>query len=241
MEFTDIVSIILPTLSIVAVLVALLSNYRSNQLSQKYNEDRNRAEIEMLRANFEAKIYSLNERLVAKEERWVDSNHLLVKSSINKADNYFDSSIVDPFKFLNGMGIEKDEIRIKKDQAFILTPFHNMYEKEFYIIDKVCHEFGFDVTRGDESFIEGDILSHILKKICESELIIANISGKNPNVFYELGLAHALGKPVIIISKGIDEIPFDLRTKQIVVFKDSLDLSERLKVALLNTIRRKRV
>ena len=241
MEINNILSIILPTLSIVAVLVALLSNYRSSQLSHRYNEDKNRAEIEMLRANFESKIYSLNERLVAKEERWLDSNHLLAKSSINKIDNYFDNSIVDPFKFINGMGIDEDELQIKKNQAFVLTPFHNMFEDEFYIIDKVCNEFGFDVSRGDEHFIEGDILSHILKKICESELIIANISGKNPNVFYELGIAHALGKPVIIISKGIDEIPFDLRTKQIVVFKNKSDLSDRLKTALLNTIRQKRV
>ena len=241
MDINNILSVMLPTVSILLVLATLLSNFKLNQQSQKYNEEKNKAELEMLRANFESKIYSLNERLAAKEERWIDANHLLVKSSINNMQNYFDSSMVNPRKFLNGMGINESELKVKKDQVFILTPFHHMYENDFYIIDKVCHEFGFEVARGDESLIEGDILSHILKRICESELIIANITGKNPNVFYELGIAHALGKPVIIISKGIDEIPFDLKTKQIVVYKNNSDLSDRLRSSLLNTIRRNHV
>ncbi|NIY84946.1 hypothetical protein [Vibrio hepatarius] len=233
----EITAVLLPAISIVAVLVALLSNYQSNKMAQRYNEEKNKAELEMLRANFESKIYSLNERLVAREDRWMDSNHLLVKSSINKNEHYFDSSVVNPDKFLSSMGVYQEDLVVKRDQVFILTPFHEMFDKDYYTIEKTCLEYGFDVARGDENYIKGDILAHILKRICESELIIANITGRNPNVFYELGLAHALGKPVIIISKGIDDIPFDLRSKQILVYKESSELSNKLRLAIANTIR----
>ncbi|EJF7199338.1 hypothetical protein V9J80_003597 [Vibrio cholerae] len=233
----EITAVLLPAVTIIAVLVALLSNYQSNKMAQRYNEEKNKAELEMLRANFESKIYSLNERLVAREDRWMDSNHLLVKSSINKNEKYFDSSVVNPDKFLSSMGVYQEDLVVKRNQVFILTPFHEMFDKDYYNIEKTCLEYGFGVSRGDENYIKGDILAHILKRICESELIIANITGRNPNVFYELGLAHALGKPVIIISKGIDDIPFDLRSKQILVYKESSELSNKLRLAIANTIR----
>ena len=64
--------------------------------------------------------------------------------------------------------------------------------------------------------------------IVKSRIIIANIDGKNPNVFYELGIAHALGKPTILISKSIENMPFDIQQNRVVLYKDNDDLEEKL-------------
>jgi nucleoside 2-deoxyribosyltransferase len=85
------------------------------------------------------------------------------------------------------------------------------------------------VQRGDEDNIRTEILSHIVQKIVSARLIIANISSRNPNVMYELGIAHALGKKVIVISSNEDEIPFDFRSRRLLFYKSRNDLISKLK------------
>jgi hypothetical protein len=64
-------------------------------------------------------------------------------------------------------------------------------------------------------------------------VILADLTNKNPNVFYELGLAHAVGTPVILLAQSIDDVPFDLRPVRTIIYEDSLDgydhLAERLR------------
>jgi len=52
-----------------------------------------------------------------------------------------------------------------------------------------------------------------------SEFILADVTGKNPNVMYEIGMAHTIGKPVIIITQQIDDVPFDLRHYRCIVYE----------------------
>ena len=58
-----------------------------------------------------------------------------------------------------------------------------------------------------------DIFTHIITPILQSYIIIVNINGRNPNVFYVLGICHALGKSVILISQSKKELPFDIIDK----------------------------
>ena len=66
------------------------------------------------------------------------------------------------------------------------------------------------------------MLDKIYKEIEESDFVIADLSDKNPNVFYELGYAHAIGKLCILITKDADNIPFDLKHRRHIVYGDSL-------------------
>jgi nucleoside 2-deoxyribosyltransferase len=52
-----------------------------------------------------------------------------------------------------------------------------------------------------------------------ADLIVADLTGRNPNVFYELGYAHALGKRTLLLTQKIDDVPFDLRHRQLVEYK----------------------
>jgi hypothetical protein len=83
----------------------------------------------------------------------------------------------------------------------------------------------------------GDIIDRIKTRIAISEMVIADISGNNPNVFYEVGYAHALNKPVLLLSQT-EESPFDLRTQRQIFYKSygikklEEDLRENLKEIL---------
>lgn len=72
--------------------------------------------------------------------------------------------------------------------------------------------------RADSLFRPSPIIRDIWEYINRSKILIADITGLNPNVMYELGLAHAIAKPVIIISDSIEKVPFDLKTLRILIY-----------------------
>ncbi|MEM1309807.1 MAG: hypothetical protein AAGF98_10035 [Cyanobacteria bacterium P01_H01_bin.153] len=93
--------------------------------------------------------------------------------------------------------------------------FTDIYQ---YLIVDALKETPFEVFRGDDVQTQANIISDIVKAISESDLIIADLTSANPNVYYELGLAHAFDKPTILLYQDIDEIPFDLRSYRIITY-----------------------
>ena len=71
---------------------------------------------------------------------------------------------------------------------------------------------------------------NIISLLVQSEIVIVNINGRNPNVYYELGIAHAIGKPTILISDSsfAEEIGFDIRQKRIIMYESINDLEKQL-------------
>ena len=84
------------------------------------------------------------------------------------------------------------------------------------LILEVLEEAGYTVIRADDIKSQSNIISDIVKGIITSDLIVADLTGSNPNVYYELGIAHALDKKVILITQEINELPFDLRSYRVV-------------------------
>ena len=76
----------------------------------------------------------------------------------------------------------------------------------------------FDVSRADDLLNQQNILRDILYSIESADLLVADLTDSNPNVYYELGLAHALGKPVILLGQDIEEIPFDIRSYRLIMY-----------------------
>ena len=69
--------------------------------------------------------------------------------------------------------------------------------------------FNYECSRAD--LVIGNIIKNILDRLNKSDVVIADLTDRNPNVFYELGVRHALRNATILISQNIDDIPFDLR------------------------------
>ncbi len=101
---------------------------------------------------------------------------------------------------------------IPKPFCFVLMPldasFNDIYE---YGIKGACSDVGVYCERLDEQNFMGSMLDRIYNQISRADILIADLTAKNPNVFYEVGYAHALGKTVILLTQCADDIPFDLK------------------------------
>ena len=98
-----------------------------------------------------------------------------------------------------------------KPVVFVITPF----DEDFLVLYeelKTRFSDAFEFTNAGDLDNQQNILKDIIVGIYSADVIIADLTGLNPNVFYELGLAHAMDKKVIIITQDIDELPFDLKS-----------------------------
>lgn len=95
--------------------------------------------------------------------------------------------------------------------CFVLMPFGKEFDNIYYGIKESCKQTDTYCERVDEQDFEGGIMDRIYNQISKADLIIAEMTGKNPNVFYEVGYAHALNKPTILLTKTSTDIPFDLQ------------------------------
>lgn len=110
-----------------------------------------------------------------------------------------------------------------KPTCFVLCPFggrHDSYYRE--IIVPAVSTLGLRVKRADEIYGARPIIDDIIDAIREARLIVADVSGRNPNVNYELGLAHAFGIPTIIISSTLDDVPFDYKHRRVIVYDNTV-------------------
>lgn len=115
-------------------------------------------------------------------------------------------------------------------KAFVIMPFNEKFDDIYQIgIKQTAKKSGVNAYRLDEELFDEGMLDKIYKEIETSDFIIADLSDKNPNVFYELGYAHAIGKLCILTTKDAFNIPFDLKHKRHIVYGDSIvHLSEQL-------------
>jgi hypothetical protein len=116
----------------------------------------------------------------------------------------------------------KKEKRIREflDTCFVMMPFGSWFDRyyqEIYV--PAIKEAGLEPSRADELFSTGSVVEQIWEQISKSRVLLADLTDKNPNVFYELGLAHAANKPVIFTSARIDDVPFDLRHLRVIVYE----------------------
>jgi hypothetical protein len=116
-------------------------------------------------------------------------------------------------------------------------PFSKDFDDTYKLgIKAACEEAGMYCERVDEQQYDGTILNRVYNQIAMSNLIVADMTGRNPNVFYEVGYAHALNKRVILLTQREEDIPFDLKLYPHIVYGGSIsnlkdELAKRLKWA----------
>ena len=104
-------------------------------------------------------------------------------------------------------------------------PFDDAFDDTYELgIKEACKKAGAYCERVDEQLYEGSIVERIYNQIDKSDFIIADMTGRNPNVFYEAGYAHALGKRVVLLTKNVADIPFDLKHYPHIVYEGKLTL-----------------
>lgn len=121
-----------------------------------------------------------------------------------------------------------------KPFVFTLMPFEEKFNDIYKLgIKEAANDAGGYCERVDEQIFEERMLDQIYNQINKADVIVADLTGRNPNVFYEVGYAHALGKRVILLTQNADDIPFDLKHHYHIVYGGSIvklkeELSKRL-------------
>jgi hypothetical protein len=131
----------------------------------------------------------------------------------------------------------KIKAEVDKNLCFVLMPFDETFNPIYTgIIKKATDFFKLDCKRADEIFGTKPIIEDIWEYIQKANFLIADLTGRNPNVFYELGVAHALKKKVILITQKMDDLPFDLRHYRCIIYENSIAGAGKLEDGLKSTI-----
>lgn len=124
-------------------------------------------------------------------------------------------------------------------QCFVIMPickegtdeyahFRDVYEHMIKPSVEGCG-LDFNCIRADEVSQSGSIIKDILSKLKSSDVVIADLTGRNPNVFYELGVRHSLSKRTILIAQSIEDVPFDLQAYRVIEYTPNLPGADRFK------------
>jgi hypothetical protein len=108
-------------------------------------------------------------------------------------------------------------------KAFIVMPFSKEYDAVLSAIKTACKDAAVEAVRADEIMKTGPIINQIFDNISKADCVIAEVGSKNPNVYYEIAIAHCVAKPSILIARKdkLEAIPFDLRHNRIIPYKDN--------------------
>lgn len=121
--------------------------------------------------------------------------------------------------------------------CFVLMPFDSalqpVYEDH---IRPAVRRLGLTCQRADEITSTSLITWDIWERINRARVIVADLTQQNANVFYELGLAHALGKDVVLLTQSMDFVPFDLKSIRCIVYEFTPRGCERLEQKLTETL-----
>ena len=117
-------------------------------------------------------------------------------------------------------------------KAFVLMPFpefQSIYDK---LIKPALEEAGYEVTRADSLLDQQNIMRDIIYGIAKADLVVADLTSLNANVFYELGLCHGLKIPTVLMAQSMEDVPFDLRPYRIQIYGTRFDQTHKLTNAL---------
>jgi hypothetical protein len=113
--------------------------------------------------------------------------------------------------YVTPLVFQAKRITLESDLCVVLMPFTTEWSSDvFQVYSDAVNSHGMRVWRSDLNFSDDAVMQTIWEYINKAGFIIADCTGRNPNVFYELGIAHCLGKRVFITAQSRDDVPFDI-------------------------------
>jgi hypothetical protein len=122
--------------------------------------------------------------------------------------------------------------------CFVIMPFGDPLLQEVYqaYIKPTIESLGIKCVRGDDIFSTGSIMEDIWSSLCRCAFVVGEFTGRNPNVLYEAGITHTLGKPLIGLTQVVDDIPFDFRHIRVINYSNSPSGYRELEKRLSGTV-----
>ncbi len=124
-------------------------------------------------------------------------------------------------------------VNAQASEIFVVMQFTDSFNELYSdVIAPICSQQGFKVVRADETYGPGVIIADIVREITEASIVIADITPNNPNVFWEVGYAHALRKPTILIAERGRDLPFDISPFRTLFYDNTIAGKSRVEEGL---------
>jgi hypothetical protein len=124
-----------------------------------------------------------------------------------------------------------------RPKAFVAMQFSEPYNEVYRdAVEPLVKEIGFEPLRIDDVYGPGIIVNDIINNLSESSIVLAEISEKNANVYYELGLAHAFGKPTLLMATKGTSLPFDVGSHRCIFYENTIAGRSKLQTSLKHSL-----
>ncbi len=130
------------------------------------------------------------------------------------------------------------DVTVDPETIFVLMPFSSELNPIYEVIQEAARAVGLRSFRADALIGPGSIMDQIFESIAKSGLIVADLTGRNQNVMYELGLAMAMGKETFLLSQALADVPFDLQHMRILKYNNSPSNRKALYRDLMEALKR---
>ena len=117
-----------------------------------------------------------------------------------------------------------------------MMPFAPRFDAVYAALQQAVAESGMRCLRADDIWINDHIVDDIINLIWRARVVIADLSSRNANVFYEMGIAHTLGREVIQIAQSETDIPFDVRSLRSITYLNNGKGLEHLKARVVDRL-----
>jgi hypothetical protein len=100
--------------------------------------------------------------------------------------------------------------RQENDLISVMMPFQAEFDSVYKALQGATSALGLRCVRADEIWEHHAVVQDVVNLVARARAVICDCTGRNPNVFYEIGIAHSFGKEVLLIAQSDDDVPFDL-------------------------------
>lgn len=122
------------------------------------------------------------------------------------------------------------------DLLSVMMPYAPTFDKVYAKLKQTADKAEYRCQRADDIWEHSAIMQDVVTLIDKSSVVICDCTGRNPNVFYEIGIAHTLGREVILITQSKEDIPFDLQHLRYILYQNTLEGLEELLNRLLSRL-----
>jgi hypothetical protein len=123
------------------------------------------------------------------------------------------------------------------DLVAVMMPFDVAFNPVYAAIQRACAEAGLRCQRADDIWQESVIIQEVFNLLYCSRIVVVDFTDRNPNVMYETGIAHTLGRPVVPISQSYDHVPFDLRQHRVLKYLPNAEGLAAMQTTLAERLR----
>lgn len=168
---------------------------------------------EQINISFQQMLSSLTQALDKMTSRFGAEERQITEEEIEKVIRERQQILAAP-KLFTVPTYEVDE-----NSVFVLMPFSLDAEPLYEIIQEAAKDVGLRCYRADEILFTGSIMDQIFESVLRAGLIVADLTGRNPNVLYEVGVATTIGKEIVFLTQTIEDVPFDIRYLRFLMYE----------------------